>query len=107
MPVGSTTRGGSTTAEATEPVVCTSGGAGSCRMESTAGLWVGQHGRVERDEEQWPSKGTWPRYRGRTGWVASVNRRDGEVGVSWSRQEDIARMSAEAWFVPHELTVIP
>jgi hypothetical protein len=34
---------------------------------------VGDRVRVERDEARYPSKGTWPRFRGRTGTVIEVN----------------------------------
>jgi hypothetical protein len=34
---------------------------------------VGDRIRIERDETRHPSKGTWPRFRGRTGTVVEVN----------------------------------
>jgi ribosomal protein L21E len=77
---------------------------------------VGDRVRVERDEQRYPSRGTWPQYRGRAGTVVSVNRartvqvRDGagskavkvsaEYGVSFSRGR-----SVDAWFGRHEITV--
>jgi hypothetical protein len=36
----------------------------------TAGFDVGDRVRVERDETRWPSRGSWPRYRGKVGSVA-------------------------------------
>lgn len=34
---------------------------------------VGDRVRVERDETRYPSKGTWPQFRGRTGTVVEIN----------------------------------
>jgi len=58
--------------------------------------------RVERDEAKYPPRGTWPRYRGREGWVAVHNAPDGEVGVSWAFR--VEPTSADSWFRPFELT---
>jgi len=38
------------------------------------GVNVGDQVRVERAETRYPSKGTWPRFRGRTGTVVEINR---------------------------------
>jgi hypothetical protein len=37
-------------------------------------LAVGDRVRIERDETRYPSKGTWPQFRGRTGTIIEVNR---------------------------------
>jgi hypothetical protein len=37
-------------------------------------LNVGDRVRIERDEKLYPSKGTWPQFRGRTGTVVEINR---------------------------------
>jgi hypothetical protein len=73
---------------------------------------VGDRVRVERDETRYPSKGTWPRFRGKTGTVVEVNNGPGgptEYGVVfrtapagpwrkwWSGGE-------ATWFKLHELT---
>jgi hypothetical protein len=34
---------------------------------------VGDRVRIERDETRYPSKGTWPRFRGRIGTVVEIN----------------------------------
>jgi hypothetical protein len=34
---------------------------------------VGDRVRIERDETRYPSRGTWPQFRGRTGTVIEVN----------------------------------
>lgn len=65
----------------------------------TKRLRVGDRVRVERDESRWPSKGSWPRYRGKTGTVI-VASNYGEVGVDLNHQQKVT-----AWFLPHELTV--
>lgn len=41
---------------------------------------VGDAVRVERDETLYPSRGTWPLYRGRPGFVVMVNREGGPNG---------------------------
>ncbi|KUH86476.1 MULTISPECIES: hypothetical protein [unclassified Mycobacterium] len=35
---------------------------------------VGDRVRIERDETRWPSKGTWPQFRGKVGTVVEANR---------------------------------
>jgi hypothetical protein len=35
---------------------------------------VGNRVRIERDETEHPSKGTWPQFRGKTGTVVEINR---------------------------------
>lgn len=79
---------------------------------------------VERDEFLYPGKGTWSRFRGRTGTVVSVNRDSGlyrlenkvriyrrrpdsalnEYGVSFIRTGNKA--AVDAWFRLYELTVL-
>jgi hypothetical protein len=34
---------------------------------------VGDRVRIERDETRYPSKGTWPEFRGRTGTIVEIN----------------------------------
>jgi hypothetical protein len=48
-----------------------------------------------------PPRGTWKTYTGRRGKVASINHRDGEIGVSW--QLNHPRPESDAWFLPEEL----
>jgi hypothetical protein len=50
-----------------------------------------------------PAHGTWSRFAGRKGWVAVVKTSEGEIGVSWSRREDMTKAEADAWFLPTEL----
>ncbi|MQA14218.1 MAG: hypothetical protein GEV09_08610 [Pseudonocardiaceae bacterium] len=64
---------------------------------------VGGRVRIERDEQLYPSKGSWPRYRGRTGTVVELNptptrTAPPEIGVSFN-----ATPRTDAWFQPHEL----
>jgi hypothetical protein len=39
-----------------------------------AAIAVGTRIRVERDETRYPSRGTWPQFRGKTGTVVEINR---------------------------------
>ncbi|ASR86503.1 hypothetical protein SEA_CHANGELING_51 [Mycobacterium phage Changeling] len=56
---------------------------------------------IERDEKQYPAKGTWRQFRGRKGVVTCEVRGAGpvEYGVSFSGGD-----SADAYFKRHELT---
>lgn len=72
---------------------------------------VGDRVRIERDETRWPSRGTWPRYRGRTGVVVEINL--GEVGVAIGKQLPPSgkrggnmRGDSVTWFMPWELKVV-
>jgi hypothetical protein len=69
-------------------------------------LAVGDRVKVERDERLYPSKGTWQRYRDKTGTVVSINKAVGEYGVAWTAKSDLGRQSPNAWFKLHELTRI-
>jgi len=75
--------------------------------------------RIERDETRYPSKGTWPEFRGRTGTVIEINvdrkrPRLTEYGVIFSAtrkrpNRPVCAASGEAittWFKVHELRVI-
>lgn len=57
--------------------------------------------KVQRDESRWPSRGTWPRFRGRVGTV--VQYVHGEYGVSWDANPHPTKEGASSWFLPHEL----
>ncbi len=77
---------------------------------------VGDRVRIERDETRWPSKGTWPQFRGKTGVIVQVNvdrrrphlteygvalgwvapRSDGRTQFSWDPK-------SLAWFKVHEM----
>lgn len=83
----------------------------------TAVVAVGSRVRIERDETRHPSKGTWPRFRGKTGTVVEVSedrkrphlteyavifgrvkpRADGRGAFAWSGNESVT------WFKAHEL----
>lgn len=52
---------------------------------------------VERDESKYPSRGTWPRFRGKKGVVTGTAH--GEIGVSFD-----GGPVADAWFQRYELT---
>ncbi|AEK07324.1 hypothetical protein PBI_MYXUS_52 [Mycobacterium phage Myxus] len=62
---------------------------------------VGTPVTVERDETKYPSRGTWPRFRGKKGFVTAVVRGGGpvEYGVTFSRNGD-----TDAYFKQYELT---
>ena len=55
---------------------------------------------VERDESKYPSRGTWPWFRGKTGVVTSEVRGAGpvEYGVSFTKDDH-----ADAYFKRYEL----
>lgn len=79
---------------------------------------VGDRVRIDRDEVRYPSRGTWPRFRGKTGTVVEINtdrdhphlteygvvfgkvtpRSDGRGAFSWSGNE------SQTWFKVYELT---
>jgi hypothetical protein len=83
---------------------------------SPASSTIGQRVRVERDETLHPPRGTWPKYRGRTGTVVAINMRAREIGVLLGavragmlmRRPDGRGYTGYAgdevtWFEPHEL----
>jgi hypothetical protein len=74
---------------------------------------VGDRVRIERDETRYPSKGTWPRFRGKTGTVVEMNL--GEYGVVFGkvypRTDGRGKFHRNtrtpiAWFQPHEVTPV-
>lgn len=66
--------------------------------------------RIERDETLYPSKGTWPWFRGKTGTVVEINH--GECGVSFGKVRtprsngSIAAGSDTVWFQPWEVRAL-
>ena len=76
---------------------------------------VGHPVRIERDETRYPSKGTWPQFRGRAGTVVEVNEdrkrphltEHGVVfGKVWPRADrpGVYRWSEPVtWFKAHEM----
>jgi hypothetical protein len=64
---------------------------------------VGQRLRVVRDEERWPPKGTWAKYRGRVGTVVSIDRVGKEIGLAWNPRTDLGKAQAQAWLRPFEV----
>lgn len=89
-------------------------------MTRTQAPRVGDRVRIERDETVYPSKGTWPQFRGRVGTVVEINRdrkrphltewgvvfgkvtarTDGRGAFSWSGHEPIT------WFKVYELALL-
>lgn len=62
---------------------------------------------IDRDEKLYPSKGSWPRYRGRLGTIVAINKRDKEYGVSWSTNvTNIRKENTASWFLAHELRAV-
>jgi hypothetical protein len=79
----------------------------------TARLFVvGDRVRIERDEARYPSKGTWPRFRGRTGTVVEIN--GDEHGVVFGAVRRLPGGSVRAadgrevttWFGLHEIRAL-
>lgn len=67
---------------------------------------VGDLARIERDENRYPPKGSWPRFFGKTGTVIEVNADRNrphltEYGISFTK-----RPRTDAWFKLYELTVM-
>lgn len=84
---------------------------------------VGDHIKVQRDEKLFPSRGTWSRYRGKTGYICVINEGGGkddtdEYGVvltihrpAWRKEPDRGHelsydSDAVLWFAPHELVLV-
>ena len=72
---------------------------------------VGDRVRIERDESRYPSKGTWPQFRGRVGTIVEINL--GEYGVvfgkTWphkGRPGKLRHNDTVTWFQPYEITGI-
>lgn len=79
-------------------------------------LAPGARVRIERDETRWPSRGSWPRFRGRVGTIIEVNEdrcrpERTEYGVAFggvSRHSRTGNLQGAggcrpAWFLAHEL----
>jgi hypothetical protein len=72
----------------------------TARLAHTS-LRVGTSIIVQRDETRYPSKGTWPQFRGKTGAVIEINRAGRgatEYGIAFGKVQRVA-----AWFKAHEL----
>lgn len=71
---------------------------------------AGDRVRVERDETLYPSKGTWPRFRGKYGTVVETN--DGELGVVFGKVRERSGKGSlignepVTWFQNYELRKI-
>lgn len=70
------------------------------RKRAGLGLVVGDRVKIERDEKRWPSRGTWPRYRGKTGTVSALNPEFGEVAVK------LDGGSRSTWFLHFEVAAL-
>jgi hypothetical protein len=69
------------------------------RRPSLDGFRIGDKVRCQRET---PSRGSWPKYDGRMGTVASLNMPDREIGVSFAPNPH-EREGSDAWFRPTEL----
>jgi len=75
---------------------------------------IGDRVRVERDEKEYPARGTWADYRGKTGTVVIASQ-FGEVGVAFKAVKMdptapggmVRQGSDTTFFLPHELVLIP
>lgn len=83
---------------------------------SPAGMvQVGTQVRIERDETRYPSRGSWPQFRGRVGTVVEVNADKRphlvEYGVSFGRvrphptRPGALKHGDVVWFKVHEIAV--
>jgi ribosomal protein L21E len=59
----------------------------------------GDRVRIERDEALYPSRGSWPQFRGKVGTVVTINREDREWGVKFTASHD----EPIHWFRPREM----
>jgi hypothetical protein len=67
---------------------------------------VGARVRISRDEAVYPSRGTWPEFRGKVGTIVEINQ--GEYGVVFGkvrqpRANGSIAMAEATWFQPHEV----
>lgn len=81
---------------------------------------VGTRVRIERDETSYPSKGTWPQFRGRTGTVVEINEDRKrphltEYGVIFGKAKERPNRpgtfawsgdESQTWFKAHEISVL-
>ncbi|RUP30706.1 MAG: hypothetical protein EKK51_16420 [Mycolicibacterium sp.] len=74
---------------------------------------VGDRVRIERDENLYPSRGTWPEFRGKRGTIVELNH--GEYGVCFGKVTPAPPSHRRAfnwdaknvvWFQPYELVPI-
>lgn len=64
---------------------------------------IGTQVIVQRDEKKYPSRGTWPRFRGKRGTVTGTSH--GEIGVVFCADYAFTTAKrADAWFQRYELT---
>jgi hypothetical protein len=67
-------------------------------------LTPGTKVRIGRDETKHPSRGSWPRFRDKTGTIVEVNRAGRgatEYGIGFGKSK-----RSDAWFKGYELAVI-
>lgn len=68
---------------------------------------VGDRVRIERDEDTYPSKGTWPQFRGRTGTVVQINTDEYGVDFGTTRRRPDGSLHGDdvvTWFKVYEMT---
>jgi hypothetical protein len=86
--------------------------AGRTTATAARAIAVGARVRIERDETRYPSRGTWPEFRGRVGVVVEINA--GEYGVIFGAtrrraNRPVCAASGEAvttWFRAYEIRAI-
>ena len=84
-------------------------------MVMTRNPRIGDRVRIERDETVYPSKGTWPQFRGKTGTIVMINR-DRErphlteygvvFGAVRQRGNGTTTGYAPTWFKRHEMSAL-
>ena len=81
-------------------------------------LDIGRMVRIERDENRYPSKGTWPEFRGRTGTIVEINvdrnrPHRSEYGVAFGKVSSAGKFAKRAhnweaksvaWFKIYEMS---
>lgn len=86
----------------------------STERQSMFNVNIGDRVKIGRDEKKYPSKGTWPRFRDKTGTVVEFNM--GEIGVVFGKVKPrtdgrgkFIRSGHEpiTWFLPREVTPLP
>jgi hypothetical protein len=74
-------------------------------MRDRHGVVLAVGDRVRADREA-PAKGTWARYEGAVGIVASFNTGAKEIGVMWDERAETSHWAADSWFLERELVKV-
>jgi hypothetical protein len=77
-------------------------------MTDTRNPRPGDRVRIERDETRYPSKGTWPQFRGRVGTIVEINLDEygvvfGKVTPRTDGRGKFSHGDIVTWFKRHEI----